>query len=148
MKLTTRGRYAVTAMMDLVMHGDGGPVSLADIADRQGVSRAYLEQLFSRLRRARLVTSTRGPGGGYCLARESAGISVAEVFSAVEDSWDATQCAGAMNCQSGEVCLTHDLWAELGRVTQRFLAECNLAQLARQPAARLAARRQANELTE
>ena len=110
MKLTTRGRYAVTAMLDLALHHDQGPVSLAAIAERQGISQSYLEQLFARLRRNGLVDGTRGPGGGYRLGRSENSISVADVIDAVNETVDATRCGGRRNCQGEHRCLTHDLW--------------------------------------
>jgi Rrf2 family iron-sulfur cluster assembly transcriptional regulator len=142
MKLTTRGRYAVTAMLDLALHDGAGPVCLGDVARRQGISQPYLEQLFTRLRRAGLVASTRGPGGGYNLARRAADISVAEVIDAVRESVAATRCGGMRDCQDGEVCLTHELWDELGRQMHDFLAAISLAALAARPGVRNVAARQ------
>ena len=113
MKLTTKGRYAVTAMLDLALHNEKGPVTLADIADRQGISLSYLEQLFSRLRKQELVNSVRGPGGGYSLASPASELHVAQVISAVDEVVDATRCGGAGNCHNNERCLTHDLWHDL-----------------------------------
>lgn len=113
MRLTTKGRYAVTAMLDLALHHGEGPITLADIAQRQGISLSYLEQLFSRLRRNKLVASVRGPGGGYRLGRPAAEIFVAQVIDAVDESVDTTKCGGAHNCQNSHQCLTHDLWQEL-----------------------------------
>jgi len=115
MRLTTKGRYAVTAMLDLALHHSGGPVTLSDIAQRQGISLSYLEQLFALLRRRGLVSSTRGPGGGYRLGRKSDEIAVADVIAAVDESVDATRCGGKENCQGAERCLTHDLWQDLSR---------------------------------
>jgi len=126
MKLTTKGRYAVTAMLDLALHQAQGPVSLADIAKRQDLSQAYLEQLFTRLRKHELVNSTRGPGGGYVLSKSSAEVSVAEIIAAMDDSVDTTQCAGANNCRRGERCLTHDLWSSLNLVINNFLQNVSL----------------------
>ena len=113
MRLTTKGRYAVTAMLDLALHDERGPVTLADIAERQGISLSYLEQLFAQLRRRGLVKSTRGPGGGYRLGQENKHIAVADVITAVDESVDATRCGGRENCQGEERCLTHDLWQDL-----------------------------------
>ena len=113
MKLTTKGRYAVTAMLDLALHAEEGPVSLAEISQRQEISLSYLEQLFSRLRKNGLVTSTRGPGGGYRVARDLDKVAVSEIIGAVNESVDATQCAGKENCHSHGRCLTHDLWEGL-----------------------------------
>ena len=129
MKLTTRGRYAVTAMLDLALHHENGPVTLADIARRQGISLSYLEQLFSLLRRRGLVRSVRGPGGGYLLSREATEIAVADVIGAVDEAVDATRCGGLENCQGEERCLTHDLWHDLSRQIHTFLSGIDLAQL-------------------
>lgn len=141
MKLTTRGRYAVTAMLDLAIHGDAGPVALGEIAGRQAISLAYLEQLFACLRRDGLVTSTRGPGGGYCLNRPAAAIAVADVIAAVGEDVDATRCGGARNCQDDEVCLTHELWAELTDHVDAFLRGVTIGDLSqRRHVRRIAAR--------
>ncbi len=129
MKLTTRGRYAVTAMLDLAIHGDDRPVSLADISGRQEISLSYLEQLFAKLRRGALVTSVRGPGGGYRLARARPQIFVAEIIDAVDESVDATNCSGKGNCHHGEVCLTHHLWQDLSEQIHGFLSQISLAEL-------------------
>jgi Rrf2 family iron-sulfur cluster assembly transcriptional regulator len=132
MRLTTRGRYAVTAMLDLALHYDRGPVSLAEIAERQGISQSYLEQLFARLRRNGLVDGMRGPGGGYKLGRPSSAISVADVIDAVNETVDATRCGGRRNCQGEQRCLTHDLWENLSNQIRDFLASVSLDQLVRQ----------------
>ncbi|HLS97816.1 MAG: Fe-S cluster assembly transcriptional regulator IscR [Porticoccaceae bacterium] len=129
MRLTTRGRYAVTAMLDLALHGQQRPISLADISQRQEISLSYLEQLFARLRQSELVASVRGPGGGYRLNRPSHAINVAEIIDAVNESVDATNCGGKGNCQAGEVCLTHHLWDELSRQIHHFLSQITLDQL-------------------
>ncbi len=129
MKLTTRGRYAVTAMLDLAMHGDDKPVSLADISGRQEISLSYLEQLFAKLRRGDLVKSVRGPGGGYQLARTRPQIFIAEIIDAVDESVDATNCNGKGNCHHGEVCLTHHLWQDLSEQIHDFLSQISLAEL-------------------
>lgn len=129
MRLTTKGRYAVTAMLDLAFHADQGPVTLAQISQRQGVSVSYLEQLFAKLRRCKLVTSVRGPGGGYRLASNAAQISVAQIVEAAGDSMDATHCHGRADCQQGEVCLTHHMWSDLSRGLQQFLNGISLADL-------------------
>ena len=129
MRLTTKGRYAVTAMLDLALHADRGPVSLADISDRQGISLSYLEQLFARLRRFELVKSVRGPGGGYQLMKTAAAISVAQVVDAVDESLDATRCEGKGDCHQGEVCLTHHLWQDLSEQIHIFLSGISLADL-------------------
>lgn len=130
MKLTTKGRYAVTAMLDLAIHGKQGPVCLGDVAARQDISLAYLEQLFTRLRRHGLVESTRGPGGGYRLAKAAADISVAAVIAAVDEPLDSTRCSGDRNCQRGERCLTHQLWEDLSEHILDFLDGITLASLA------------------
>ena len=129
MKLTAKGRYAVTAMLDLAVNADEGPVSLADISGRQEISQAYLEQLFAKLRRADLVTSVRGPGGGYLLARPGDAISIADIVGSVDESVDATRCQGRANCQGGATCLTHELWADLTDQIHEFLSNINLASL-------------------
>ncbi len=126
MKLTTKGRYAVTAMLDLALHGTSGPVSLAEISVRQEISLSYLEQLFSKLRRSGLVTSTRGPGGGYSVARQLSEVAVSEIIVAVNESVDATQCAGKENCHSHGRCLTHDLWEGLSAQIEDFLSSVSL----------------------
>ena len=129
MKLTTRGRYAVTAMLDLAINGGSRPVSLADISGRQEISLSYLEQLFAKLRREQLVTSARGPGGGYRLARSGADIYVAEIIDAVDESVDVTNCQGKGNCQQGETCLTHHLWEDLSGQIHDFLSQISLGDL-------------------
>jgi Rrf2 family iron-sulfur cluster assembly transcriptional regulator len=129
MRLTTKGRYAVTAMLDLALHSDQGPVSLADISARQGISLSYLEQLFARLRHFKLVKSVRGPGGGYCLTGKTTDISIAQVVDAVSESLDATRCEGKGNCHEGEECLTHHLWEDLSSQIHRFLSDITLADL-------------------
>ena len=129
MKLTTRGRYAVTAMLDLAINGGSRPVSLADISGRQEISLSYLEQLFAKLRREHLVTSARGPGGGYRLARSGTEIFVAEIIDAVDESVDVTNCQGRGNCQHGETCLTHHLWEDLSGQIHDFLSQISLGDL-------------------
>ncbi len=138
MKLTSKGRYAVTAMLDLALHADQGPITLSAISERQGISLSYLEQLFTRLRRSGLVSSTRGPGGGYLLNGDAADIAIADVVTAVDESVNATRCGGEENCQDGQRCLTHDLWTELSDQIFAFLSEISLAQLVEQGAARRA----------
>jgi Rrf2 family iron-sulfur cluster assembly transcriptional regulator len=134
MKLTTRGRYAVTAMLDLALNNcDSVPVSLADISARQYISLSYLEQLFAKLRRNNLVVSARGPGGGYNLSRGSNAIFVAEVIDAVNENVDATGCQGGVPCQGGKICLTHYLWAELSQQIHIFLSNVSLADLMVRP---------------
>ncbi|MFK7865009.1 MAG: Fe-S cluster assembly transcriptional regulator IscR [Pseudohongiellaceae bacterium] len=129
MRLTTKGRYAVTAMLDLALHKQKGPVSLADISQRQAISLSYLEQLFSKLRKSSLVNSIRGPGGGYVLKREAGDIFIAEIIDAVNESVDTTKCQGAGDCQGGETCLTHYLWEDLSEQIHNFLEGISLAQL-------------------
>ena len=127
MRLTTKGRFAVTAMVDLSMRQTRGPVTLAAISERQHISLSYLEQLFGKLRRAKLVTSVRGPGGGYCLARPTGGISVAQIITAVDEPMDATQCGGKENCIDDRRCVTHDLWATLNEKMNDYLTSVTLA---------------------
>ena len=156
MRLTTKGRYAVTAMLDLALHEDQGPITLADISLRQGVSISYLEQLFAKLRRSKLVESVRGPGGGYRLSGGPAAISVAQIVEAVNDSTDATRCLGKGDCQHGEVCLTHHLWSDLSARLRQFLNGITLADLVsrddiqrvktRQDGCSVSARQAVNEL--
>jgi len=129
MRLTTKGRYAVTAMLDLAIHGDPEPVTLSDISMRQDISLSYLEQLFARLRRHGLVQSVRGPGGGYRLGRETAAIAIVDIIDAVDESVDATKCQGQGNCQQGEICLTHHLWEDLSAQINDFLRGISLADL-------------------
>jgi len=131
MRLTTKGRFAVTAMMDLALTGGNGPVTLAEISGRQGISLSYLEQLFGKLRRHALVSSVRGPGGGYRLAKPTADIAVADIILAVDEPIDATQCAGKENCQDDHKCLTHDLWANLNAHIFSYLRSVSLADLVR-----------------
>jgi Rrf2 family iron-sulfur cluster assembly transcriptional regulator len=129
MRLTTKGRYAVTAMLDLALNAKESPVSLADISQRQDISLSYLEQLFAKLRRGKLVASVRGPGGGYLLSRASSEICVAEIVDAVNESIDATGCGGDADCQDGETCLTHYLWCDLSEQIHQFLSNISLASL-------------------
>lgn len=129
MRLTTKGRYAVTAMLDLALNRGHGPIALADIAQRQGISLSYLEQLFSKLRKRSLVASVRGPGGGYNLAREASTIFIAEVITAVDENVDTTRCAGAHNCQNDGPCLTHDLWHNLSERIYDYLNTISLQDL-------------------
>lgn len=144
MRLTTKGRYAVTAVLDLSFHQTEGPVSLADISERQNISLSYLEQLFARLRRNNIVSSTRGPGGGYSLSRPPEDISMAEIILAVDESYDATNCAeDSSGCAgSGTRCLTHDLWHELSQEIHKFLNGISLAEMRSKQAVRDVARRQ------
>jgi Rrf2 family transcriptional regulator, iron-sulfur cluster assembly transcription factor len=129
MRLTTKGRFAVTAMVDLGMRHGGGPVTLAEISQRQKISLSYLEQLFGKLRRRALVDSVRGPGGGYCLAKDMAQVSVADIILAVDEPIDATQCGGKENCHDDQKCITHDLWANLNQRIFDYLGAVTLKQL-------------------
>ena len=129
MKLTTKGRYAVTAMLDLALHNGEEPVSLAEISERQDISLSYLEQLFAKLRKAGLVVSMRGPGGGYQLKGDPAHIAIADIISAVDENVDATRCGGLGDCQDNKRCLTHDLWMDLSNQIRVFLSEIPLADM-------------------
>ncbi len=129
MKLTSKGRYAVTAMLDVALHSQQGPVSLYDISVRQEISLSYLEQLFSKLRKQALVESIRGPGGGYRLGKNANDIAVGEVIAAVNESIDATKCNGKADCQGGEKCLTHNLWQDLSDRISNFLNSITLGEL-------------------
>jgi Rrf2 family transcriptional regulator, iron-sulfur cluster assembly transcription factor len=129
MRLTTKGRFAVTAMIDLALRGADGPVTLAGISERQKISLSYLEQLFGKLRRYSLVDSVRGPGGGYCLARPFERITVADIIRAVDEPLDATQCGGKENCKDEDRCMTHDLWATLNLKMYEYLSSVSLADL-------------------
>ena len=142
MKLTTKGRYAVTAMLDLALHNGGQPVSLADISERQDISLSYLEQLFSKLRRAGLVVSMRGPGGGYQLNGAPDDIVVSDIISAVDESVDATRCGGMADCQDNKRCLTHDLWADLSSQIRSFLSGITLADMTQRSDVQATAKRQ------
>ncbi len=133
MLLTTRGRYAVTAMVDITAHQETGPVSLNQIADNQNISLSYLEQLFAQLRQADLVIGLRGPGGGYKLAHPAESITVAQVIHAVNESVDATQCGGMKNCSGGQRCLTHSLWDKLSQQLFDFLDDISLGELSQWP---------------
>jgi Rrf2 family iron-sulfur cluster assembly transcriptional regulator len=129
MRLTTRGRYAVTAMLDLALHAGEGPVTLAEISRRQDISLSYLEQLFAKLRKKGLVCSTRGPGGGYSLCGGADAVAVGDIIRAVDESVDATSCRGSKNCQQHQRCLTHDLWADLSTQIDNFLGGISLGDL-------------------
>ncbi|MGP4123533.1 MAG: Fe-S cluster assembly transcriptional regulator IscR [Sodalis sp. (in: enterobacteria)] len=129
MRLTSKGRYAVTAMLDIALHSGKGPVSLAEISERQGISLSYLEQLFSRLRKHELLTSIRGPGGGYLLGRESDKIAVGAIITAVDESVDSTRCQSKEGCHGGKRCLTHTLWHDLSVRISDFLNNITLAKL-------------------
>jgi len=132
MRLTTKGRFAVTAMLDVAMHAADAPVTLAAIADRQRISLSYLEQLFGKLRRNGLVDSVRGPGGGYQLAKAPQDMTVADIIRAVDEPIDATQCGGRENCYDDRRCMTHELWAGLNAHIFAFLRGVTLAELVRQ----------------
>lgn len=142
MRLTTKGRYATTAMMDLAIHESKGPVTLFDIASNQEISLSYLEQLFARLRDAGLVQGTRGPGGGYRLAKPAESISIAEIITAVNEKVDATRCGGEGNCQDGEECLTHELWTVLSEKLYDFLDNIHLGEVIQWPRAKKVSERQ------
>ena len=132
MRLTTKGRYAVTAMIDLSINQSKGPVTLKSISDNQGISLSYLEQLFSKMRKSALVMGTRGPGGGYVLAKDVDNISIAEIVLSVDEPLDITECEGKQDCHEGKRCLTHGLWSELSDQLYGFLSGINLGQLMRQ----------------
>jgi Rrf2 family iron-sulfur cluster assembly transcriptional regulator len=142
MRLSTKGRYAVTAMIDLALHDREGPVTLAEISKCQDISLSYLEQLFAKLRRGGLVEGVRGPGGGYRLSRPSNSITVADIVCAVDENVDATRCGGRQNCQGGRRCLTHELWSDLSRQIHEFLQGITLAQFLERETVRAVARRQ------
>lgn len=129
MRLTTKGRYAVTAMLDLSINYGKGAITLADISERQGISLSYLEQLFSNLRKQGLVKSTRGPGGGYRLSRTAEEITVLDVISAVDEKVDNTACEGKGNCHNGEPCLSHKLWHSLSEQIKLYLSAITLGQI-------------------
>ena len=133
MKLTTRGRYAVTAMLDLAIYGNNNPVSLVDIAERQQISRAYLEQLFAKLKKSGLVQSTRGPGGGYSICASAREVTISAVIDAVDESVNVTSCGGMKNCQNRGRCMTHDLWASLSEHIDEFLRNVSLDDLLKKP---------------
>ena len=145
MRLTTKGRYAVTAMLDLAFHSDIKPVTLTDIAARQTISLSYLEQLFSRLRRANMVKGIRGPGGGYTLADTADKINIADIIAAVDEPIDATKCGGEANCQKEQACLTHDLCMGLSDQIRDYLKGITLAQLLEKHHVQTVAKRQDQE---
>ena len=136
MRLTTKGRFAVTAMMDLALRGEDGPVALASVSERQKISLSYLEQLFGKLRRHKLVDSVRGPGGGYRLAEPHERLSIGRIIDAVNEHLDVTRCQGKGDCQQGDTCLTHHLWTELSDNLHEFLHRITIADLLRDHAAR------------
>lgn len=133
MRLTTKGRFAVTAMIDLAQRQSNGPVTLASISERQKISLSYLEQLFGKLRRHNIVGSVRGPGGGYRLARAMSEVTVADIIAAVDEPLDATNCGGRENCQGAHRCMTHDLWSNLNKRMHEYLASVSLYDLVNQP---------------
>ena len=142
MRLTTKGRYAVTAMLDLALHEGQRPVTLQDIAMNQEISLSYLEQLFAKLRKNDLVSSVRGPGGGYRLSRDGAQVYVAQIIDAVDEKVDVTRCSGNGDCQDGETCLTHDLWQDLSKQLHDFLSGISLQNLVDRQEVRVVAERQ------
>ena len=129
MRLSTKGRYAVTAMLDLALNSNKGPVTLADISASQGISLSYLEQLFAALRSKQLVRGVRGPGGGYYLGKGAGEISIADIICAVDEWVEFTRCGRKQNCRDGKRCLTHTLWDELSEEIFRFLSQISLADL-------------------
>jgi Rrf2 family iron-sulfur cluster assembly transcriptional regulator len=129
MRLTTKGRFAVTAMVDLAMRGGTAPVTLGSISERQSISLSYLEQLFGKLRRSNVVASVRGPGGGYCLARPASKITVVDIIVAVDEPLDVTNCSAKGDCQDGKPCMTHELWYGLNETIHDYLGKINLQQL-------------------
>ena len=139
MRLTTKGRFAVTAMIDLAQRQTNGPVTLAGISERQKISLSYLEQLFGKLRRHNIVGSVRGPGGGYRLARAMNEVTVADIIAAVDEPLDATNCGGQENCQDEHRCMTHDLWTNLNKRMHEYLASVSLFDLVNQPKAKAVA---------
>ncbi len=148
MKLTSKGRYAVTAMLDLAFHTETGPVTLAEISKRQDISLSYLEQLFTRLRKQQLVRSTRGPGGGYSLNKPADQLAVAEIVAAVDETVDTTRCSGASNCHDGRQCLAHELWDDLSQQIFGFLEGISLQDLMEEGSIRDVAARQDKRMQE
>jgi Rrf2 family transcriptional regulator, iron-sulfur cluster assembly transcription factor len=142
MRLTTKGRYAVTAMLDLAFHSQTKPVTLTDIATRQTISLSYLEQLFARLRKAGMVKGVRGPGGGYTLSRNALEINIAEIIEAVDEPVDSTKCGGKSNCHNDQPCLTHDLWMGLSDQIREYLKQISLGQLLQRDVVSEVAKRQ------
>ncbi len=148
MRLSTKGRYAVTAMLDLALHSEDGPVTLADISAKQGISLSYLEQLFALLRAKQLVRGVRGPGGGYYLGRPADEISIADIICAVDEWVEFTRCSGKEDCRDGERCLTHSLWNELSERIYRFLTDISLADMVERDEVREVAGKQEDDLVE
>lgn len=145
MRLTSKGRYAVTAMLDLAFHSQKKPVTLTDIATRQTISLSYLEQLFARLRRAGMVKGVRGPGGGYKLSRRASDINIADIIAAVDEPLDSTKCGGDANCQKNQACLTHDLWMGLSEQIRDYLKGITLGDLLERNQVQDVAKRQDQE---
>lgn len=129
MKLTSKGRYAVTAMLDIALNQSKGPITLAMISERQDISLSYLEQIFAKLKKSDLVLSARGPGGGYRLSRTPSEISVSEVIGAVNEDLEARKCKGRQNCKGGEICLSHELWSDLSEMIEQFLDNITLQKI-------------------
>jgi Rrf2 family iron-sulfur cluster assembly transcriptional regulator len=144
-RLTTKGRYAVTAMLDLAFHSQIKPVTLTEIAARQTISLSYLEQLFARLRRAGMVKGVRGPGGGYKLCRKASDIHIAEIIAAVDEPLDSTKCGGEANCQKDRACLTHNLWMGLSEQIRNYLEGISLADLLERNQVQEVAKRQQHD---
>ena len=132
MRLTTKGRYAVTAVLDLALHQDEGPVSLAAISERQQISLSYLEQLFAKLRRNNIVSSTRGPGGGYRLSGSVDDVSISDIILAVDETCKVVDCGDSDGCHGDYQCLTHDLWQELITEIRTFLDDIKLSEIMQQ----------------
>lgn len=148
MRLTTKGRYAVTAMLDLAFHSQTKPVTLTEIAARQTISLSYLEQLFARLRKAGMVKGVRGPGGGYMLCAKTCEINIAAIIAAVDEPIDSTKCGGKANCQKEQACLTHDLWTGLSEQIRDYLKNITLAELLEKHHVQEVAKRQDNEIAQ
>ena len=146
MRLTTKGRYAVTAMLDLAYHSQTRPVTLTDIATRQTISLSYLEQLFARLRKAGMVKGIRGPGGGYSLSRHAREINIADIIEAVDETVDSTKCGGKSNCHNDQPCITHDLWMGLSEQIRAYLKQITLGQLLERDHVSEVARRQSKQI--
>lgn len=146
MRLTTKGRYAVTAMLDLAFHSQTKPVTLTDIATRQTISLSYLEQLFARLRKAGMVKGVRGPGGGYTLSRNAQDINIADIIEAVDETVDSTKCGGKGNCQNEQPCITHDLWMGLSEQIRAYLKQISLGQLLERDLVSEVAQRQGKQI--
>ncbi|MDD2738356.1 MAG: Fe-S cluster assembly transcriptional regulator IscR [Methylomonas lenta] len=146
MRLTTKGRYAVTAMLDLAYHSQKHPITLTDIATRQTISLSYLEQLFARLRKAGMVKGVRGPGGGYTLSRNAREINIADIIEAVDETVDSTKCGGKSNCHNDQPCITHDLWMGLSDQIRDYLKQITLGQLLEREMVSEVAKRQSQQV--